>query len=67
MGAFLTGAVVVETVFGWPGLGSLAVKAVLNNDFPVMTGVVMIFAAIFVVANFLVDIHLRLRRSPDSV
>ena len=56
MGAFLTGAVVVETVFGWPGLGSLAVKAVLNNDFPVMTGVVMIFAAIFVVANFLVDI-----------
>ena len=56
MGAFLTGAVVVETVFGWPGLGSLAVKAVLNNDFPVMTGVVMIFAAIYVVANFLVDI-----------
>ena len=56
MGAFLTGAVVVETVFGWPGLGSLAVKAVLNNDFPVMTGVVMIFAATFVVANFLVDI-----------
>ena len=56
MGAFLTGAVVVETVFGWPGLGSLAVKAVLNNDFLVMTGVVMIFAAIFVVANFLVDI-----------
>ena len=56
MGAFLTGAVVIETVFGWPGLGSLAVKAVLNNDFPVMTGVVMIFAAIYVAANFLVDI-----------
>ena len=56
MGAFLTGAVVIETVFGWPGLGSLAVQAVLNNDFPVMTGVVMIFAAIFVFANFLVDI-----------
>ena len=31
-------------------------KAVLNNDFPVMTGVVMIFAAIYVAANFLVDI-----------
>ncbi len=56
MGAFLTGAVVIETVFGWPGLGSLAVKAVLNNDFPVMTGVVMIFAAIYVAANFLVDV-----------
>ena len=56
MGAFLTGAVVVETVFGWPGLGRLAVSAVLNNDFPVMTGVVMIFAAIYVLANFLVDI-----------
>ena len=56
MGACLTGAVVVETVFGWPGLGRLAVSAVLNNDFPVMTGVVMIFAAIYVLANFLVDI-----------
>jgi len=56
MGAFLTGAVVVETVFGWPGLGRLAVSSVLNNDFPVMTGVVMIFAVIYVVASFLVDI-----------
>jgi ABC-type dipeptide/oligopeptide/nickel transport system permease component len=56
LAAFMTGAVVTETVFAWPGLGRLAVTAVFNNDFPVMTGVVMIFAAFFVLANFAVDI-----------
>ncbi len=56
LAAFLTGAVVTEKVFAWPGLGSLAVQAVTNNDFPVMTGSVMMFAGFFVAANFLVDI-----------
>lgn len=56
LAAFLTGAVVTETVFAWPGLGRLAVQAIFNNDFPVMTGVVMIFAAIYVVFSFLIDI-----------
>ena len=55
LAAFLTGAVVTEQVFAWPGLGRLAVTSVFNNDFPVMTGVVMIFAAFFVAANFVVD------------
>ena len=56
MAAFLTGAVVTESVFAWPGLGRLAVNAVFNNDFPVMTGAVMFFAAFFVLANFAVDL-----------
>ena len=54
--AFLTGAVVTETVFAWPGLGRLAVQAIFNNDFPVLTGVVMIFAAIYVVFSFVIDV-----------
>ena len=55
LAAFLTGAVVTEQVFAWPGLGRLAVTSVFNNDFPVMTGVVMMFAGFFVAANFVVD------------
>lgn len=54
--AFLTGAVVTETVFSWPGLGRLAIQAVFNNDFPVLTGVVMLFTVVYVAVNFLVDI-----------
>ena len=56
LAAYLTGAVVTETVFAWPGLGRLAVQSVFNNDFPIMTGVVMIFAGFFVIANFIVDL-----------
>ena len=54
--AFLTGAVVTETVFAWPGLGRLAVQAIFNNDFPVLTGVVMIFATIYVIFSFVIDV-----------
>lgn len=56
LAAFLTGAVVTETVFAWPGLGRLAVLAVFNNDFPVMTGVVMIFTVLYVMVNLGVDL-----------
>jgi peptide/nickel transport system permease protein len=56
MAGFMTGAVVVEQVFSWPGLGSQAVTATFNNDFPLMTGIVLIFVAMFALANFLADI-----------
>lgn len=55
MASLLMGAVVTETVFAWPGMGRLAVEAVFFNDFALLTGVVMVFAAIFVGAAFLVD------------
>ncbi len=56
LAAFFTGAVVTETVFGWPGLGRLAVQSVTNTDFPTMTGVVMLFTVIYLGINTLVDI-----------
>lgn len=54
--SLLTGVIVVETVFSWPGLGNLAVQAVDNNDFPVLTAAVLIFAVLWVVMNFMTDL-----------
>jgi peptide/nickel transport system permease protein len=56
LAGFITGAVVVETVFAWPGLGRLAVDAVNNNDYPLMTGTVLVFAAVYLVMNMFTDI-----------
>lgn len=60
MGAFfatmITGAVVIETVFSWPGIGRLAYESIMSRDFPVMQGVVLTMTAIFMVANLIVDI-----------
>ena len=53
---FITGTVVTETVFSWPGLGRLAVMAIWNTDFPLLSGLVMIFAAIYVVVIMLLDL-----------
>lgn len=52
----LTGAVVTETVFAWPGIGRLAIESVIARDFPVVQGVVLFMAALFIAANFIVDI-----------
>jgi len=52
----LGGAVVTESVFAWPGVGSLVVEAVFNRDFPVVQGVTLVVSTIFVVVNMLVDI-----------
>jgi len=54
--AFLTGALVIEQVFAWPGLGSLAVQAVLNIDFPLLSGITLFFVTIWVTINFLTDV-----------
>lgn len=56
LAAFITGAVIVETVFAWPGLGRLAVDAVSNNDYPLMTGTVLVFAAVYLVMNLTTDV-----------
>lgn len=52
----LGGAVVIETIFSWPGIGKLAVDAILTRDFPIIQGFVLLSAIIFVVANLLVDV-----------
>lgn len=54
-GRMLGGAVVVETIFAWPGMGRLAVQAVLGRDFPVVQGVAIMGAAIFMVVNLIID------------
>jgi peptide/nickel transport system permease protein len=49
-------AVVVETVFAWPGLGRLAYQALLWRDYPLMQGVLLVITAIVVIMNLAVDI-----------
>ena len=53
---FLGAAVVTETVFAWPGLGSLILDGVRQRDFPLIQGGVVVFSAIFIFANLMVDI-----------
>jgi peptide/nickel transport system permease protein len=56
LAGFLAGTVVTETVFAWPGLGRLAVDSVLQNDFPVMTGAVLVFTLIYVGVTLVTDL-----------
>lgn len=55
-GSLLGGALLTETVFAWPGIGKFAVDCVLKSDFPVVQGIVLLVAVIFVVMNLVVDI-----------
>jgi ABC-type dipeptide/oligopeptide/nickel transport system permease component len=55
-GGLMGGAVITETVFGRPGLGRLAVQAILQKDFPVVQGFVLVVAVFYVLANLLVDL-----------
>ena len=52
----LSGAVIVERVFAWPGIGRFAVDAISRRDYPVIMGTVLIFATTFVIINLLLDI-----------
>ena len=56
LASFITGSVFVEAVFAWPGSGRMAVQSSLDNDFPVLAGVVLIFGSAYVVMNFLADV-----------
>jgi peptide/nickel transport system permease protein len=51
----VAGAVVTETVFGLPGVGSLVVNAVLRRDYPVIQGTLLVVAGLYVLINFLID------------
>jgi peptide/nickel transport system permease protein len=55
-GVLLTGSVVTESVFAWPGTGLLAVDAVRARDFQVVQAIVIVFAAVFIFTNLIVDI-----------
>lgn len=56
LGNLLLGSVSVETVFQWPGLGFLAFEAVFARDYPLVQGIVLVFSAIFITVNLMVDI-----------
>jgi peptide/nickel transport system permease protein len=56
VGVLLGGNMIVETVFGWPGLGRLVVDAIFNRDFPLVQGAVLVYAFTFIVANLIVDV-----------
>ena len=55
VGVLLGGNMIVETVFAWPGLGRLVVRAIFSRDFPLVQGAVMVYAFTFVMANLIVS------------
>jgi len=55
-GSYLSGSVLTESIFGWPGLGRLIVQAILKRDFPIIMGGVLFMAFMFVIVNLIVDI-----------
>ncbi len=59
-GALISGAVLVETVFNWPGLGTLALDAILQRDYPTILGILFFSATLVIVANLLTDFCYRL-------
>jgi peptide/nickel transport system permease protein/oligopeptide transport system permease protein len=56
MGQLMGGAILTETVFGWPGLGRLMVRAIFARDYILLQGAVLVFALAFVLINLIVDI-----------
>jgi peptide/nickel transport system permease protein len=54
--ALLAGVVVTETVFNIPGLGRLTADAILRRDYPVVQGLILLFATVYVAVNLLVDL-----------
>ena len=55
LGGLLTGAVITETVFAWPGIGRLAVNAVSTRDYPLVQASVVFIALVFIAINFAID------------
>ena len=55
-GALLTGSIVTEMIFSWPGLGRLLMTAINNRDYPLVEGCVLIFAFSYVVVNLITDL-----------
>ena len=56
MASLLSGSIIVESIFAWPGLGELLVTAVSARDYALVQGIVVIFAVMFVVINLIVDL-----------
>jgi peptide/nickel transport system permease protein len=55
-GYVLGGAIVIESIFNWPGVGNLALQAIQQRDFPMIQGTVLVIAVVYTVINFFVDL-----------
>jgi ABC-type dipeptide/oligopeptide/nickel transport system permease component len=55
LGTLLSGSIIVETVFAWPGSGSLLITALNARDYPLVTGIVLTYTAAFVIINLIID------------
>lgn len=58
LGGLLAGAVITEVIFAWPGVGSLLIDAINQRDYPLIQGVVLVIAAVYVLVNTLTDLLL---------
>jgi len=56
LGKLLTGTIIVESVFSWPGFGRYFIEAIFNRDIPVIQCYVLIAASLFILSNLIVDI-----------
>jgi len=56
VGQLMGGAILTETVFAWPGLGRLMVGAILDRDYPLLQGTILVFASAYIFINLLVDL-----------
>ena len=56
LGTLLSGSIIVETVFSWPGSGQLLITAITARDYPLITGTVLTYTMIFVVINLVIDV-----------
>jgi peptide/nickel transport system permease protein len=58
-GNLISGALLVETVFSWPGLGTLALDSILSRDYPTLLGILAFSATLVIIANLLTDLSYR--------
>jgi peptide/nickel transport system permease protein len=54
-GALLSGAIITERVFAWPGMGTLLIESIEKRDFPVVQGCILVIAASYVIVNLFTD------------
>jgi len=55
-GAVLTGAVITETIFAWPGVGRLLIQSISTRDYPAIQGCILLIAVTYMAMNLLVDL-----------
>lgn len=56
LGSVLTGAIITETVFAWPGIGRLLIQAISFRDYPLVQGCILLIAGVYIAANLAVDV-----------